>query len=78
MVAIHTIPMGINDTWNSKRILPYLNFGLVWIYGTYTIVRYLMPNPFLYIYKDLFQAIQFRLSMQFKCEKFYLKQFSLA
>ena len=24
-------------------------FGLVWFYGTSTIVGYLMPNPFLYI-----------------------------
>ena len=24
-------------------------FGLVWFYGTSTIVGYLMPNPFLYL-----------------------------
>ena len=26
-----------------------IQFGLVWFYGTSTIVGYLMPNPFLYI-----------------------------
>ena len=35
------------------------NFGLVWFYGTSTIVGYLMTNSFLFIYTVLFQAIQF-------------------
>ena len=46
-----------------------LGFGLVWFYGISTIVGYLMPNPFLYMYAVLFQIIQFNLSTQFKCQK---------
>ena len=36
---------------NSCRFLliGFVLFGLVWVYGTATIVGYLMPNPFLYI-----------------------------
>ena len=39
--------------------------GLVWFYCTSTIVGYLKPNPFLYIYTVLFQTIQFSISIQF-------------
>ena len=44
-------------------------FGLVWFYGTSTIVGYLMPNPFLYIQTFLYQTIQFSISTQFQCQK---------
>ena len=50
---------------------------MVWFYGISTIVCYLMPNPFLYIYTVLFQTIQFNISTQFKWQKeLYFKQFS--
>ena len=62
----------------------YVWFGLVWFYGTSTIITYLMPNPFLYIYlNDLFE-IELFISIVFclhtvKCQKqFYPKQFSSA
>ena len=52
-----------------------------WLVGFYdisTIVRYLMPNPFLCIQIVLFQTIQFTINTQFKCQKqFYFKLFSL-
>ena len=44
-------------------------FGLVWFYGTSTIVGYLIPNSSLYIQTVLFQTIQFSLSAQFKCQE---------
>ena len=43
------------------------SFGLVWFYGTSTIVGYLMPNSFLYIKTVLFQIIQLSISTQFSC-----------
>ena len=39
--------------------------GLVWFYGTLTIVGYVMPNPFLYIWTILFQTIQLSISTKF-------------
>ena len=38
---------------------------MVWFYGMSTIVGYLMPNPFLYIWTVLFQIIQFSISTLF-------------
>ena len=29
-------------------------FGLVWFYGTSTIIGYLMPNSIIYIYKQFY------------------------
>ena len=37
------IDRGIDGIRESKKS------GIVWFYGTLTIVGYLMPNPFLYI-----------------------------
>ena len=56
---------------------------VVWFYGISTIVGYLMPNPFLYIYTIIFQTIQFIISIVFclyswMSKQFYFKQFSLA
>ena len=49
-------------------------FGLVWFYGTSTIVSYLMPNPFLYIWTVLFQTIQFSIRRRFQCQRAVLFQ----
>ena len=38
---------------------------LLGFYGISTIIGYLMPNPFLYIYSVLFQTVQFNRSTQF-------------
>ena len=38
---------------------------LVWFYGISTMVGYLKPNPFLYIWTVLFQTIQLSISTQF-------------
>ena len=45
----------------------YIYISLVWFYGISTIVSYLMPNPFLYIFKQFeqFQTIQFSIRTQF-------------
>ena len=52
-------------------------FRFVSFDGISTIVGYLMTNLFLYIQTVLFQAIQFSISTQVKCQKhFYFKQFS--
>ena len=52
--------------------------GLVWYYGTSTIVGYLMPILCLYIQTVLFQTIQFSMSTQFKSQKpFCFKLFIL-
>ena len=43
----------INHCWlfNAKSsYIKYIGIGLVGFYGISTIVGYLMPNPFLYIY----------------------------
>ena len=40
-------------------------FGFVGFYGISTIVGYLMPNSFLFVYTVLFQTIQFSISTQF-------------
>ena len=53
-------------------------FGLIQFYGISTIVGYLMPIPFLYIYTVLFQTIHFSISTQYKCQmKFDFKQSNL-
>ena len=41
------------------------NLAFVWFYGISSMKGYLMSNPFLYIWKVLFQTIQFNLSTQF-------------
>ena len=40
-------------------------FGLVWFYGTSSIVVYLIPNPFSHILTVLFQTIPFSISTHF-------------
>ena len=51
---------------------------MVWFYGISTVIGYLKANPFLYIWRVLFQTIQFSKRTQFKCQKqFYFKLFSL-
>ena len=57
-----------------RRFLNFLEMGLfsisgwlVGFYGISTFVGYLMPNLF-FIQIVLFQTIQFRISMQFKCK----------
>ena len=54
-------------------------FGLVWFVGFYgisTFVGYLTPNLFLCKQSVLFQTIQFSISTQFNCQKyFYFKIF---
>ena len=54
-----------------------VRFGLIWFYGTSTIVGYLMPNLFLYIITVLFQTIQFSINIIFIYTQFYFKQFFL-
>ena len=49
---------------------------LVGFYGILTFVGYLMPNPFLCKYSVLFQTIQFSMSTQINCQK-YFKLFCL-
>ena len=34
--------------------IKYIWFGFVWFYGVSTIVGYLMPNPFIYIYNGFY------------------------
>ena len=61
------------ETYTWKRLenpQPEIWFSLVWLgwvgfYGISTFVGYLMPNPFLYKWSVLFQAILFSKSMQF-------------
>ena len=48
------------------------SFGLVWFYGTSTIVGYLMPNPYLYIKQ--FYSKQFSLA---KVHSFNVKNNSI-
>ena len=51
---------------------------LVGFYGISTFVGHSTPNPFLYKYSVLFQAIQFSMSTQFNYQKhIYFKLFSL-
>ena len=51
---------------------------LVGFFGISTFVGYLMPNPFLCKLSVLFKTIQFSMSTQFNCQKyFYFKLFSL-
>ena len=48
---------------------------VTWLFGFYgrsTFVGYLMPNPFLYKWSILFQAIQFSIQKQFHFKKFSL------
>ena len=40
-------------------------FGLVWFYGTSTIIGYLMTHLFLYIWTILFQTIQYNIIIVF-------------
>ena len=40
-------------------------FDLVWLYGTSTIISYLMPNQCFYIKTVLFETIQFCISTKF-------------
>ena len=50
----------------SYLLLVYLLLnGLVWFYGMSTIVGYLMPNLFLYIWIVLFRTIQFSISTKY-------------
>ena len=61
-----------SNKWDSPRSKDW--FGLVWFYGTSTIVGYLMSNPLLYLYTVLFQTIQFSITLVFylhtvKCKK---------
>ena len=53
----------LNQTEKKKNKL--VRFGLVWFYSISTIVGYLMPNPFLYLYTVLFQTIQFSTNTEF-------------
>ena len=54
-------------------------FSLVWFwfYGISTIVGYLMPNPFLYKLRVLFQTIQFRISTQFNVKNISIPSYSV-
>ena len=55
----------ITITPRAPVVLHIVWFGLVWFYGTSTIVDYLMPDPFLYIWTVLFQIILYSISTQF-------------
>ena len=47
--------------------------GLVWFYGISTIVRYLMPNPFLYIHTlDIYGLVRWYIN---HCRLFNVKYF---
>ena len=48
---------------------------LVGFYGISTFVGYLTPNPFLY--KFLFQTIQFSMNTQFSCQNISISSYSV-
>ena len=64
------------DQERKKRICYLVDFFCLGFMAYF--VGYLMPNPFLYKQRVLFQTIQFNISIQFNCQKhFYFKLFSL-
>ena len=45
-----------------------------WVfYGISTFVVYLMQNPFLYEYSVLLQTVQFSMSTNFNCQKYFFQ-----